>query len=256
MKIAIVTGASSGMGREFVRQLSEDYRCLDEIWVISRNRRKLEALRSQSGKPLVVLPLDLRRRADLQRLEERLFTERPSIKVLVNGAGVGRIGYVEELSAGSARSTIRLNCEGLTQVTCLCLPFLRRGSRVLMMASAAAFLPQPGFAVYAASKAYVLSFARALRAELKDKGITVTAVCPGPVDTPFFDKAEKLHKMASFKKASMADPCKVVEKAIRDGARGRALSVYGGSIKALRAAAKLLPCGFLTDVTERLNRLD
>lgn len=256
MKIAIVTGASSGMGKEFVRQLSEDYRCLDEIWVTSRNRRRLEALRAQSRKRLVVLPLDLRKRADLEKLAQRLLQERPSIKILVNAAGVGKIGDFEELSSGSARSMVRLNCEGLTQVTYLCLPFMRKGSRILMMASAAAFLPQPGFAVYAASKAYVLSFARALRAELKKRGITVTAVCPGPVDTPFFEKAEKLHKMASFKKSSMAEPEEVVKKAIQDGAAGREMSVYGGRIKALRAAAKLLPHSMLTDLTEYLNRLD
>lgn len=244
------------MGKEFVRQLSEDYRCLDEIWVISRGRRRLEALREISRKPLVALPLDLRKRADQERLREKLQREGPSIKILVNGAGVGRIGNVAELSEGEQRSMVRLNCEGLTEVTCLCLPYMKRNSRILMMASAAAFLPQPGFAVYAASKAYVLSFSRALRAEQKSRGVTVTAVCPGPVDTPFFEKAERLHKMASFKKASMAEPEKVVARAIRDGAAGRELSVYGGSIKALRAGAKLLPHRLLTEATQYFNRLD
>lgn len=244
------------MGKEFVRQLSENYRCLDEIWVISRGRRRLEALRKSSRKPLAVLPLDLRRRADQERLKEKLQREKPSIKILVNGAGVGSIGNVQELSEGEQRSMVRLNCEGLTEVTCLCLPYMKRNSRILMMASAAAFLPQPGFAVYAASKAYVLSFSRALRAEQKSRGITVTAVCPGPVDTPFFEKAEKKRKMAAYKKASMAEPEKVVARAIRDGGAGKELSVYGGSIKALRIGAKLLPHRLLTDAAEYLGRPD
>ena len=124
------------------------------------------------------------------------------------------------------------------------------------MASAAAFVPQPGFAVYAATKSYVLSFSRALRTELRDRGITVTSVCPGPVDTPFFDKAEKLHSMADFKKAFMAAPEDVVEKAIRDAAVGRELSIYGKSIKALFAAGKLLPHCFLIWLTEYTNHFE
>lgn len=256
MKIAIVTGASSGMGKEFVRQLSEDYRCLDEIWVISRSRRKLEELRKLSEKRLVILPLDLRKRADQKRLRDKLCQERPAIKILVNGAGVGKIGEFTELSLGSQRSAVRLNCEGLTVVMYLCLPFMHQGSRILMMASASAFLPQPGFAVYSASKAYVLSFARALRAEIRERGITVTAICPGPVDTPFFEKAEQIHRMASYKKSSMAVPKEVVAKAIRDGARGRECSVYGIRMKALMVGAKLIPHRLLVDLTQNLNRME
>ena len=125
-------------------------------------------------------------------------------------------------------------------VTYLCLPYMGKGSHVVQMASASAFVPQPGFAVYAASKAYVLSFSRALRSEVRKKGITVTCVCPGPVDTAFFEGAEKYHKMTLFKKKSMAD---------YDAACGRAFSIYGWSMKALFLACRILPHSLIIHLT-------
>ena len=105
-----------------------------------------------------------------------------------------------------------------------------------MLASAAAFVPQPGFAVYAASKAYVVSFSRALNRELKPRRIQVTAVCPGPVDTPFLEKMGGKDQMPGYKKPFIARPGAVVKKA-----RGRELSVPGVFIKALEAGCKILP---------------
>lgn len=254
LKIAIVTGASSGMGREFVRQIAEKYRYLDEIWVISRSGRKLAKLRTELGTKIIPVKLDLRKRAELEKLEKRLAAAAPSVKLLVNAAGTGQIGHFEDLPLQGQRSTTRLNCEALIGVTYLCLPYMKEKSRVIQMASAAAFVPQYHFAVYAASKAYVLSFSRALRSELAGRGITVTAVCPGPVDTPFFCHAEKYHAMPAFKKASMAEPEAVVKKAIRDAACGKELSVYGMNIKLLRAGCKLLPHKFLIQATRCLEK--
>src|SRR5699024_2795767 len=126
-----------------------------------------------------------------------------------------------------------LTCPALTGFTGPCLPNCRKGSRIFMLASAAAFVPQPGFGVYAASKAYVVSFSRALNRELKNRGIQVTAVCPGPVDTPFLEKMGGKSRMPAYKKPFIARPQGVVRKALRDGARGKELSVPGISIKIL-----------------------
>lgn len=238
MKIAVVTGASSGMGREFVKQISENYRFLDEIWVIGRSEEKLRRLNPMGGR-LRVLPMDLETQEARVYLRRLLKQEKPHIKLLVNCAGAGKIGDFAKLSLSVQEACVRLNCEALTAVTYLCLPYMYPKARIIQMASAAAFVPQPGFAVYAASKAYVLSFSRALREELRGSGISVTAVCPGAVDTPFFDNQSC--SMPDYKKKVMAQPEAVVKKAVRDAAAGRELSVYGGSMKTFRAVCRLLP---------------
>ncbi|MDY4515425.1 MAG: SDR family NAD(P)-dependent oxidoreductase [Hominisplanchenecus sp.] len=254
MKIAVITGASSGMGREFVKQISQNYRFLDEIWVIGRSEEKLRSLQKEVNSRLRILPMDLREKESQEYLRTALAAEQPRIKLLVNAAGMGKIGDVSELTMNAQRAEIRLNCEALTAVTYHCLPYMHRRSRIIQMASASAFVPQPGFAVYAATKSYVLSLSRALRAEVKKQGITVTSVCPGPVDTPFFEGAGKLHPMADYKKRVMAEPSDVVEKAVRDAAAGRAVSVYGGSMKAFRILCKLIPHAFMIAAAEFLKR--
>ena len=176
-KIAIVTGASSGMGRAFVQQIMDKYRRIDEIWVIARHLQK-EMWKERFGTKIVPLSLDLLQEQSQEQLRRRLFAEDVRVKILVNAAGMGRIGTFEEITLPEHQQTTRLNDEALMTVTYLCLPYMRKDSRVVQMASASAFVPQPGFAVYAASKAYVMSFSRALRSEVRKKGITVV-VCLG-----------------------------------------------------------------------------
>ena len=135
---------------------------------------------------------------------------------------------------------IDLNCKALTHMTKLCIPYMKKGSRIINIASAAAFCPQPSFGVYAATKAYVLSFSRSLCAELEDDEIFVTAVCPGPVATEFFETAGQ-KKKNTVKNAVMARPEAVVKQALLDAKAGKEMSVYGASMKGAEAAAKLLP---------------
>lgn len=185
--IAVITGASSGIGREFARQIAAAYPSLSEIWVLARRLTALRELEAElPGKKVRILPLDLTEDTALETLEALLKKERPCIRILVNSAGCGKSGPVESQDWKDASRMLDVNCRALTAVTMLCLPYLKKGSRIIQIDSGSAFLPQPGFAVYAASKAYVLSFDQALGAELKDRGITVTSVCPGPVDTEFF----------------------------------------------------------------------
>lgn len=146
-----------------------------------------------------------------------------------------------------------LNCTALTAVTSMVLPFMPNNSRILQFASSAAFLPQPGFAVYAATKAYVLSYSRALNQELKDRGISVTAICPGPVKTEFFDIAQTTGEIPLYKQFVMAKPDRVVKKAIRDSVSRRELSVYGWTMKAFYLLTKLLPHRLILDVMERIE---
>lgn len=246
MRIAVVTGASSGMGREFVLALEKEYRDqLEEIWVLARRRQRLEKLQSESSVPLRIFSIDLQKPQEYQSYLEALQKEKPKVGILVNGAGLGKIGNFSKISREGNLSMIQLNCHVLTKITYDTLPYMKSKSKIVNLASSAAFLPQAGFGVYAASKSYVLSFSRALYWELKQQNIHVMAVCPGPVKTEFFQVAEEFETMAAYKKFFLADPKRVVKKAIRDLKRGREVSVYGLSMQAICLAAKLLPNSLL-----------
>ena len=219
--IALVTGASSGIGKEFVRQIAKKYKGLDEIWVIARRKDKLRELKKEIiGTRVRILPL---------------------VRILVNASGFGISGSFEHQTEEDAAGMIRLNCEALTRVTYLVLPYVSRGSFIYQMASSAGFAPQPDFTVYAATKAYAKSFSIALRQELSGQEVKVIAVCPGPVKTEFFDRAYEQEEMKFYKKFAMADPKRVVSKAIRDARKNKAVSVYGFTMKTTRIICKILP---------------
>ena len=246
MKIAVVTGASSGMGREFVRQLGYFYRSLDEIWVIARRRERLEELRELSRIPIRIFKGNLIKKQVYRELSCALEEEQPDIRMLVNAAGFGKSGSVEKIASEELRAQtdmVDLNCRALTRMTLFCLPYMSRGSRIVNLASAAAFCPQPGFAVYAATKSYVLSFSRALGAELRRKGVFVTAVCPGPVNTEFFNVSGTLTN--PLKKLTMAKAEDVVHRALKDSRAGRETSIYGLPMRAAHFGAKLVPHGLI-----------
>lgn len=239
MKIAVVTGASSGLGREFARQISARYSKFDEIWLIARRTERLEAVADEIKLTSRVISLDLSSNDELSALKTLLEENTPDIKLLVNCAGYGKSGSFDELGYEEQIGMIDINCRALTAVTKLCLPYISSNSRILELASAAAFMPQPDFAVYAATKAYVLSFSKALNKELKPKKITVTAVCPGPVDTEFFEIAGK--NVKPLKRMVMAKPEDVVEQAIKDAALGNELSIYGRTMKLAHVAGRFMP---------------
>ncbi len=242
MKIAIVTGASSGLGKEFVNQISSKYPMLDEIWIIARRKERLITLQNEIRTiKLVPIEMDLSDIDELDRLRLRLKEVDPKVLFLINCAGYGKIGNFLEVPYEDELGMVQLNCFSLTAVTYAVLPYMPKKSRVIQLASSAAFLPQPNFAVYAASKSYVLSFSRALGKELRAKNISVTAVCPGPVKTEFFNIAETTGEIALYKKLVMADAKNVVRKALKDSALGKSISIYGMTMKVFRLLAKIFP---------------
>lgn len=241
MKIALVTGASSGLGREFVRLLDQSLSSIDEIWVIARRMERLEELRKEVNTPLLPFLFDFEQDDWIKEMKQALQEKQPKIKMLINCAGFGKIGELDKLPFHQQLGMIHVNCQALTAMTCLAIPYMAENSRIIQLASCAAFLPQPRFAVYAATKSYVLSFSRALNEELKGRGIAVTAVCPGPVRTEFFDIAEETGEVALYKKFVMADPKKVVRKAFRDSLQRKSVSVYGGIMKGFYWLSKIVP---------------
>lgn len=245
MKIVIITGASSGIGREFALQMDEYFTNIDEFWLIARSKDRLKELAKEMKHSTRILAMDITKDAQLERLEDTLTEKEAKVCMLINCAGYGLMGPFAGQDREEALGMIRLNCEALTNITHRIIPYMQKNSRIIQLASSAAFLPQLDFAVYAATKSYVLSFSRALREELREKGIYVTAVCPGPVDTPFFDIAEKTGTTLSIKKYTMVKPGRVVSLALRDSYRKRAMSVCSLSIRAFGVLAKLMPHGAL-----------
>jgi len=258
--IIIVTGASSGMGKEFVKQIDKKFPKVDEIWLIARRKDVLRELAMVCNHVCRILPYDLCEKQAQDAIRVLLATEQPQIKLLVNSAGYGILGpfspssqnanEIEEQKEKISVNTewmkeqtgmVSLNCEALTAMTYLCIPYMKKGSRIIQLASSAAFLPQPKFAVYAATKSYVMSFSRALNEELRARHIYVTAVCPGPVNTEFFERAEVGSDTLFIKKLVMAKPENVVRKALMDARNKKDVSVYSLPIQAFYVASKLLP---------------
>ncbi|MBE5881689.1 MAG: SDR family NAD(P)-dependent oxidoreductase [Lachnospiraceae bacterium] len=254
MKIAVITGASSGMGQEFAAQINQKCLGLDEIWLIARRKELMEEGAKELTLPVRVFAMDLSDDPSYAELIYALETEKPQVRVAVNCAGYGKTGPFSDISIEDNLGMIDVNCRALTKMSCLLLPYMPQRSYLIQVASVAGILPQPNFAVYAASKAYVLSLSRALREELRPKGISVTAVCPGPVATDFFAIAEETGSPFALKKYFMAKKEKVVALALKDAFRKKDVSVYGISMKALRLLVKTVPQKMILYVYAKLYR--
>ena len=188
MKIAIVTGASSGMGREFVLQLP-GFVQVDEIWAIARRKEALESLKAEASVPVRPVPLDLLQEESFASFAKLLEAEQPEVKLLVNAAGFGKFGAYHKVDILDDSRMIDLNCKALLLMTRLCIPYMQPGSHILQLDSLSAFQPVPYITTYGATKAFVLSYSRAMNQELKAKGIRVMAMNPGWVKTEFFRHA-------------------------------------------------------------------
>lgn len=226
MKVAIITGATSGLGWEAAVQIDERFKSLDEIWIIGRREDKLLELSACLAHSTRSFTMDVTDAQDRKEFCEALKKYRPNIRMLFQSAGKGLHGDFDKMKIEDETEMLRLNCEALLEMTHLCLPYMRKNSHIIHIASMAAFLPFPGYSVYGASKAFVLNFSRALRAELRKRKIHVMAVCPGPVNTPFFDVSERYtNGLSAFKRKFMNTPEKVIKKALNDAGSHRAVSV-------------------------------
>ena len=241
-KIAVITGASSGMGREFVYALDRD-ESFDELWVIARRRERLEALQAQCRAKVRPLVLDLLDRDSFRVYRELLEQEQPHIAVLVNAAGFGLFGTFEKMDYEEQLDIIDLNDRALTAMCYLSLPHMKKGSRIYNMGSMSSWQPVPYINVYGASKAYVLSFSQALGVEVKKEGVRVMAVCPGWITTEFFDRAIRDDTITYFNR--YYPPEAVVEQALRDMKKHRTVSVLGKPEQRQVRLVKHLPTDFV-----------
>lgn len=239
MNIAVVTGASSGMGRDFAVELAKS-EPLDEIWVIARREERLAALRDVITVPVRVLPYDLSDMHNIENYAELLSKENPNVAVLVNASGFGRFALSSDIPVDVLTDMVDINVKALVAMSQITLPYMSRGSRIINIDSLSAFQPVPYMNAYGATKAFVLSYSRALNVELQPRGIRVIAVCPGWVKTEFFDHAVSDNGAISYYN-TIWEPRDVVTKALRDLNRGKDVSILGFTVRVQVLLTKLLP---------------
>lgn len=245
MKIAVITGASSGMGREFVYALDKE-QPFDEIWVIARREQRLLQLQEKCHAKIRPLVLDLQENDSLTQYQQLLQREQPEIAVLVNAAGFGFFGVFTEMDMAQQLASIDVNARALTGMCYLSIPYMKPGSQIYNMGSMSSWQPVPYINVYGATKAYVLSFSRALGVELKDKGIHILAVCPGWIQTEFIDLAKQDNSVNYFNR--FYPPEQVIAKAIKDMKKGKTASVLGLPEKLQTVLVKFLPVNLVMKV--------
>ena len=248
MNIAIVTGASSGMGREFVLQL-KDYVSVDEIWVIARRQAALDSLKEESSIPVRPIVLDLVNSESFSQFAAILEAEKPNVKLLVNAAGFGKFGDFRKVDPIDDCHMLDLNCKALVMMTRITLPYMSRGSHILQLDSLSAFQPVPYIATYGATKAFVLSYSRAISRELKKDGIRVMAMNPGWVKTEFFNHACQTNDGEVQYYNHLYEAKDVVATGLKDLYKTKKdFSVHGFPIKAQVLLVKFVPHRFVMSI--------
>ena len=241
MRIAIVTGASSGMGKQFALQIPA-WETFDEMWVIARRAERLEELKPLVPFPVRPIALDLTDADSFARYRALLEEEKPEVGLLVNCSGFGKFGTYAQIPTEDSARMIDLNCKALMLMTELTLPYMKAGAKIVELDSLSAFQPVPYLNVYAATKAFVLSYSRGLNQELKPRGIRVMAVNPGWVQTEFFDHAFQTSNDAVTYFNKMYRPEDVVATPLRDLYRNKKeVSIHGAPVRWQVRAVKLLP---------------
>ena len=247
-KIAVITGASSGMGRRFAETLRE-WGHFDEVWAIARRADRLEELRESVEYPVRAIALDLTDRSSFDTYAALLKEEQVEVALLVNASGFGKFCAAMDTELSVNLNMVDLNCQALMAMCQLTVPYMPKGGRIINIASVAADQPIPYINVYAATKAFVLRYSRALNRELKSRGIGVTAVCPFWTKTEFFGRAVDSSEEPVVKKyIAMYEPDQIVGRAWRDAKRGKDVSRYGFKARGQSLLTKIVPHSIVMDV--------
>ena len=246
-KIAVITGASSGMGREFALRIDGE-ESFDEIWLIARRTDRLEEIARVCKNPARAISMDLTKSEAWDEYKRMLESENADVRVLVNAAGFGKFKAFTDLTLEEQLDMIDLNNKALVSMTYVTLPYMTGGASIYQIASRAAFQPVPYMNVYGASKAFVLSFSRALNKELQKqkRGIRCLAVCPGWVSTEFLDRAEDRDTIIHYDRIYTAQ--QVVSRSFHDMKWHKDVSVCGLSSRMKVFATKHLPHGIVMEL--------
>lgn len=255
MNIAVITGASSGMGREFLKRVASE-QPVDEIWAIAKEDDKLEELKSEVKVPLKLFACDLTDKKALERIKNELEKTKPNITWLVNASGFGKFGRYDEIPVETSVNMIELNVVALVTLTEYCLPYMEKGARIIEFGSVAAFQPIPYINVYGATKAFVLNYSLALGAELKNRGISVTCICPFWTKTAFFKRAVDPKNQVVTKYAAMYEPQDVMNRAYKDALKRKSVSMFGAYSKFQKFVVDIMPRKWIMNIWIKQQKLD
>lgn len=257
-KTALITGASTGIGFEFTKLLAADGY---NLVLIARDEQKLReiaaSLPTKFNVSVKIYPKDLSVTSDIQELVRRIQEEVGTIEILVNNAGFGLSGAFVETDLARELEMIQLNVVSLVILTKLLAREMaqRKRGKILNVASTAAFQPGPLMAIYYATKAFVLSFSEALAEELKESGVTVTALCPGPTATQFSKRAE-LEKSRLFKGGivPVLDAATVAKIGYDGMSKGQRVVISGLINKIGVFSVRLTPRKLVAQIAKQLNK--
>ncbi len=239
--VVIITGASSGLGAAFARLLDETLPVEISFWLVARDEERLLNCADGLQRSTQCFALDLTEKDSFDSIDDALRSTGATVQLLINNAGEGEPGLFETQDLAHQHSLCDLNVRAQVSLTSRVLPYMEEGSAIIFTSSVAAFMPQPGFATYAASKAFILSFGRALAEELRPRRIGVTVTCPNPMLTEFFSVEAKKELLASYKRFAIEDPDRVAEKTISAVRRRKVVVVTSRLGRLVRFLAKVVP---------------
>lgn len=239
-QIAIVTGANKGFGKEFAKLLAAKPE-ISEIWAIARDHKKLEQTVQELGEKIRTFSMDLTDRENIKHIATELEKSGATVKYLVNNAGFAKFCSYGDISMEESLNMIDLNISAVVALGLVCIPYMGKGCHIINISSQASFFPLPYQNIYSSTKTFIRNYTRALNVELKEAGISATAVCPGWMKTDLFDRAVIGAKKGTRNFYGMVLPDAVARKALSDAEKGKDISVYGLYVKATHVLSKIIP---------------
>ena len=251
--IIVVTGAASGLGKEFIYQYKNN---VDEIWTIDRDLEGLNKIK-EDIENIVPIVIDLSKNEEINKYKEKLEKEKPNVILLGNFAGFGKFDHSENIKTETKLNMIDVNVKAPVALIDYTLPYMRERSNIVNIASCAAFQPIPYINDYASTKAFLVSYSRALNIELKYRNIHVLTVTPFWTKTNFFERAIKPEKKeVVIKYDVMYKTEDVVKQIIKDLNKNKDMSVYGKFNKGQRILVKILPHKLIMKLWMKKQKLD